>query len=208
MHGALVAGSKGKRRRDEMDDGDTGGATEEPHVSEPKRRHGVVEYADSNMHMDGSFHGVLQHSASTPASDPAQLWQPEMQRAKAGGQNGRVYDGHFGQEEAVAVYAQHPRHPERADAKAALQTPTTSPPSLVSYSPASGDFKTAGTADGGYDDGYDDDGLDLDPTSEYYQINLLLNRLHHERAMRHQSSINSSNAASSGSNHRHYMRNG
>ncbi|KAJ2661581.1 hypothetical protein IWW48_002290 [Coemansia sp. RSA 1200] len=65
-----------------------------------------------------------------------------------------------------------------------LATPATSPPHGASDSDGrcSAGVCGNGDGDGDGDDEWDDD--ELDPTSEYYEINKLLGQLHRERTMR------------------------
>ncbi|KAJ2787626.1 hypothetical protein GGI15_000588 [Coemansia interrupta] len=68
------------------------------------------------------------------------------------------------------------RHAMAADSASTMATPSLSPESSGNYDD-DGDDNMGDTADD-----YDD--TDIDPASEYYHINMLLNRLHRERALR------------------------
>ncbi|KAJ1668592.1 hypothetical protein IW140_002656 [Coemansia sp. RSA 1813] len=69
---------------------------------------------------------------------------------------------------------------------AMLATPATSPPRGASDSDEGYGGGGSGSGYCGDDDDDDDywDNNELDPSSEYYEINKLLNQLHHERVMR------------------------
>ncbi|KAJ2374065.1 hypothetical protein IW150_003306 [Coemansia sp. RSA 2607] len=68
-------------------------------------------------------------------------------------------------------------HPATTDSASAMATPSLSPESSGNYYDSDGDDNMGDTTND-----YDD--TDIDPASEYYHINLLLNQLHRERALR------------------------
>ncbi|KAJ2606450.1 hypothetical protein EV177_005927 [Coemansia sp. RSA 1804] len=165
---ASLAGfvAKGKRRRaDTIEHGHTAG---ERHRVLGKRHRHVIQRQD----------GLQKHQAYDSATVLAgndYLWQQSMMTCAA-------------LEPMLLDDCDELPHGKEVlpNGVGMLATPATSPPHGASDSDGhcsagvcdSGD----GDGDGDEDDEWDDD--ELDPTSEYYEINKLLGQLHRERTMR------------------------